>query len=124
MLLKPEEDVDFIGNKGGFLMHENFEIVILAQGKWNEQDHIRIVNKIPVIKENFDIFLIQNAVSLTLKKHFASILAQAPVQNNQTIEDLILEAIEKLGKLSDEPGLQESEALLAILHKLKSFGNQ
>lgn len=89
-------------------MHETFEIVVLAQGKWNEEDQNRIMNVIPGIKDNFDIFLIQNAVSLALKKHFASIFAQIPVQNNEKIEDLILEAIEKLGKLSEEPGLQES----------------
>lgn len=32
IMLKPEEDIDFLGNKGGFKMKETFDILILVQG--------------------------------------------------------------------------------------------
>jgi hypothetical protein len=39
-LLKPEEDIDSIGNKGGFLASKNFQLSLLISGKVDQLEKI------------------------------------------------------------------------------------
>lgn len=47
MILKPEEDIDFIGKKGGYKLQDTFEVIILVQGEWSKEIQESIISVIP-----------------------------------------------------------------------------
>ncbi len=57
-IVRPDEDVDLMGNKRCYYMHKDFDIIVLQENEDDPETKEELKKKLPHLNTSFDIFIV------------------------------------------------------------------